>query len=230
MALAAAKRDAAEKGSQVFVSSRTLIEDYQVTSDMVESGVKARILGFEVLENGLMGETGYRYLIKARVTPDFTANQSDSEDTITVAGKALPTWIFSPRAPRDSFAASACIPATGSMNLDRRIASANARAELAQTLMTTVIAMDESIESMQDMLTPASYTSTTRSLAAQSLRGSSVAQAGYYEIDQVRHFCALVTMPEGGGRDLFEGIMAAANLTGSEQENTLYESFLDGEI
>ncbi|MEX1237630.1 MAG: hypothetical protein WD994_05110 [Pseudomonadales bacterium] len=227
MALAAAKRDAAEKGSRVFISSSTLMQDYALTSDIVQSSVKAKILGFEVLENGLLGETGYRYLIRARVTPDFSESFPDAKEMSTKGGGKLPAWIFSPKV-KDAFAASSCVPATGSMNLDRRVASANARAELAQRLMTRIIAMDETIESLDDRLVAASYTATTRSLASQSLRGSMIVNSGYFEIDDVRHFCAMVSMPENGGRELFENILEAANLPESSQGDALYESFLNG--
>ena len=61
------------------------------------------------------------------------AQQSSSE---------LPVWVLNPYI-EDGFASAQCVPYSGNMSIDRQLAVANARTDLAQQLETKVAALDK---------------------------------------------------------------------------------------
>jgi len=65
----AAERDAAERGSIVVVQSITQMENFQLTEDRVRSAVTGRLSNVQVLEEGWIGRSTYKYRIGATVTP-----------------------------------------------------------------------------------------------------------------------------------------------------------------
>lgn len=67
LALERAKRNAAEQGSAVLINSLTEVENFQLTRDEIRSRVQAIVIGYEVLDQGFVGESGYFYKIRAKV-------------------------------------------------------------------------------------------------------------------------------------------------------------------
>lgn len=68
-ALQEALRRAVEQGAGAFIDSSTVMQDYVVESDLVRAASRGRVVRYEVLEQGLVGETGYRYRVRAVVAP-----------------------------------------------------------------------------------------------------------------------------------------------------------------
>ncbi|RMH52191.1 MAG: hypothetical protein D6682_02430 [Zetaproteobacteria bacterium] len=67
MALEEAKRNAVEKGSAVVIDSLTEMKDMELTRDEVRSRVQATLIRTEVVDKGMIGESGYFYDIRAVV-------------------------------------------------------------------------------------------------------------------------------------------------------------------
>ena len=87
-ALELAQRSAVEQGSAVLLESTTIMEDLsvildsitvaedrQVTKDRIESQVTGILVSYEVLDKGLVGETGYFYRIEAVVIGQVSKEQ-----------------------------------------------------------------------------------------------------------------------------------------------------------
>ena len=73
-ALEQAKRNAAEQGSAVIIDSLTEMDNFIIQSDQVRSRFKAIILNYEVIDQGLDGESGFFYNIRATIKGQIPAD------------------------------------------------------------------------------------------------------------------------------------------------------------
>lgn len=67
MALAQAKRNAAEQGAAVLVQAATEVENFALSRDQVRTEVEALVLQYDILDADFVGSSGYFYHIRATI-------------------------------------------------------------------------------------------------------------------------------------------------------------------
>ncbi|MDX8393072.1 MAG: formylglycine-generating enzyme family protein [Mariprofundales bacterium] len=68
-ALEQAKRMAVEEGANTLINTLSEVENFTLITDKIRSNIQATILQYEILDTGFIGESGFFYLIRAKVKP-----------------------------------------------------------------------------------------------------------------------------------------------------------------
>jgi len=169
-----------------------------------------------------------------------------SATALIVAGLAgcasqPPDWIMRPTA-EGGFAATECVKDTGNLSLDRQVAVAKARAEIAKQIELRVAAMDktytrlaeENAEGVQGGAATASqsksvqtaFESVSKQIAEQTLAGLTPSRVEYVELNDARNLCAMITIDKSQTRQVYDQIVrtADAKLAPATSE-ALYKDF-----
>lgn len=132
------------------------------------------------------------------------AQQSSSE---------LPVWVLNPYI-EDGFASAQCVPYSGNMSIDRQLAVANARTDLAQQLETKVAALDKVFRERTDVSSGVSsgstFSSVSKQLAQQTLIGTRPERVDFVEIDGKKNLCVMLTMGREKTLSLFDNMLQAS--------------------
>jgi len=94
-----------------------------------------------------------------------TEQAADTQQSQQGAG-GLPQWVMNPYID-DGFASAQCVPYSSNMSIDRQLAVANARTDLAQQLETKVAVLDKVFRERTDVSSGVSSGSTFSSVAKQ---------------------------------------------------------------
>ena len=153
-----------------------------------------------------------------------------------------PDWIMKPVAD-GGFAATECVKDSGNLSLDRQIAVAKARAEVAKQIELRVAAMDKTYTRLtEETNAPAgaekpaqsrglqtAFESVSKQIAEQTLTGLAPARVEYVEVNGERNLCAMVTVDRAQTRQAYDQIVQAsgANLAPAASE-ALYKDFSGG--
>lgn len=145
------------------------------------------------------------------------------------AAPAYPAWIDQP-VVADGIAESACVSSSGNMTLDKKRATANARAMIAQSIETRIKAMDKTYqrvtESEEAMTSGSTFESVSKQVTDQSLNGTKVVESGYFKINEKNQYCVMVGFGQQQTREVFENAMKAAKAEMSPtSERAMYEEF-----
>ena len=147
--------------------------------------------------------------------------------SLGIAGCASqpPEWIMKPKA-EGGFAATECVKDSGNLSLDRQMAVAKARAEIAKQVELRVAAMDktytrlaeESNAGMQNDNASSSnsksvqtaFESVSKQIAEQTLTGLTPSRVEYVELNDARNLCAMITVDRSQTRQVYEQIVQAS--------------------
>src|SRR5262245_40538624 len=148
---------------------------------------------------------------------------------VALAGCATsqaPDWILKP-AVEGGFAATECVKNSGNLSLDRQIAVAKARAEIAKQVELRVAAMDktytrlaeeanEGVQQDKDATSSSTKTvntafeSVSKQIAEQTMSGLSPSRVEYVELDGQRNLCAMITIDRSQTRQVYEQVVQAS--------------------
>ena len=147
---------------------------------------------------------------------------------IVVAGLAgcasqPPDWIMRPTA-EGGFAATECVKDSGNLSLDRQMAVAKARAEIAKQVELRVAAMDKTYTRMseetnapagaeapaQSRSVQTAFESVSKQIAEQTLGGLTPSRVEYVELDDARNLCAMISIDKSQTRQVYDQIVQAS--------------------
>ncbi|MEE2654004.1 MAG: hypothetical protein ACPH56_11440 [Spongiibacter marinus] len=141
-----------------------------------------------------------------------TEQAADTQQSQQGAG-GLPQWVMNPYID-DGFASAQCVPYSSNMSIDRQLAVANARTDLAQQLETKVAVLDKVFRERTDVSSGVSsgstFSSVAKQLTQQTLIGTRAERVEFVEIDGKKNLCVLVTMGRDKTLALFDNMLAAS--------------------
>ncbi|WP_288363213.1 hypothetical protein [uncultured Spongiibacter sp.] len=141
-----------------------------------------------------------------------TEQAADTQQSQQGAG-GLPQWVMNPYID-DGFASAQCVPYSSNMSIDRQLAVANARTDLAQQLETKVAVLDKVFRERTDVSSGVSsgstFSSVAKQLTQQMLIGTRAERVEFVEIDGKKNLCVLVTMGRDKTLALFDNMLAAS--------------------
>jgi hypothetical protein len=150
-----------------------------------------------------------------------------------------PEWIMKPTV-EGGFAATECVKDSGNLSLDRQIAVAKARAEVAKQVELRVAAMDKTYTRLtEETNAPAgadkpsqaralntAFESVSKQVAEQTLSGLAPTRVEYVELDDQRNLCAMVAVDRSQTKQAYEQALAAAGANVDAQaRDALYKAF-----
>lgn len=136
--------------------------------------------------------------------------------SILAKGKTkLPDWFMNP--PADSLTGAHCVKSGGNFAIETKMATAGARTKLAQALNTQVDAMEKTYMSKTNtdgqISTGSTFTSVSKQVTSQMLRGSRVSNREMASINGIEHLCALVVLDEKNTRAVFTNLVDLSQRT-----------------
>lgn len=154
---------------------------------------------------------------------------SSTPEEEQVAAPTYPAWIDKP-VVADGIAESACVSSSGNMTLDKKRATANARAMIAQSIESRIKAMDKTYqrvtESEQEMTSGSTFESVSKQVTEQNLRGTKALESGYFKINDKNQYCVMVGFGQQETKAIFDNAMSAAKAEMSPtSERAMYEEF-----
>ena len=149
---------------------------------------------------------------------------------VTAAGLAAcasqpPDWIMRPVA-EGGWAATECVKDSGNLSLDRQIAVAKARAEIAKQVELRVAAMDKTYtrlteEANQNVANAqpttgesrafqSAFESVSKQIAEQTLGGLTPTRVEYVELNDQRNLCAMIAVDRSAARSVYDQVVQAS--------------------
>ena len=141
------------------------------------------------------------------------------------ASNQPPEWIIKPTAA-GGWAATECVKDSGNLSLDRQIAVAKARAEIAKQIELRVAAMDktytrlseEANQNVQDAKPTtgeskqfqSAFESVSKQIAEQTLGGLTPSRVEYVELNEVRNLCAMIAVDRTAARQVYDTVVQAS--------------------
>ena len=150
-----------------------------------------------------------------------------------------PDWIMRPTA-EGGFAATDCVKASGNLSLDRQVAVAKARAEIAKQIELRVAAMDKTYTRLtEETNAPAgadqpaqsrgvqtAFESVSKQIAEQTLGGLTPTRVEYVDLNDVRNLCAMINIDKPQTRQVYDQIVQTAGAKlAPETSEALYKDF-----
>ncbi|NQZ88171.1 MAG: LPP20 family lipoprotein [Saccharospirillaceae bacterium] len=141
----------------------------------------------------------------------------------------LPSWVLNPVA-KDGIAATDCVKSSGNFSIDKKMATANSRLSLAQQIDVKVEGLDKTysnrVDDNNDMTVGNKFSSVSKQLTKQELRGSRVVRSDIVTISGKEYFCVLTTLSPKATTNLFEAIIKQSQrLVNPQDEKFLYQEF-----
>ena len=153
-----------------------------------------------------------------------------------------PDWIINPKA-EGGFAATECVKDSGNLSLDRQVAVAKARAEIAKQFELRVAAMDKTYARMtEETNAPAgadkpsasrgvqtAFESVSKQIAEQTLSGLTPARVEYVDLNSERNLCAMIAVDRSAARTAYDKVVGAAGAKLTPEANeALYKDYSSG--
>ena len=153
-----------------------------------------------------------------------------------------PAWIMTPSSP-GGFAATECVKDSGNLSLDRQVAVAKARAEVAKQFELRVAAMDKTYTRLtEESNAPAkgdkpsqaravqtAFESVSKQIAEQTLSGLVPTRVEYVDLQDQRQLCAMVAADKGAARQAFDAVVqASGNKVDAVTSEALYKEYSGG--
>lgn len=137
----------------------------------------------------------------------------------------IPDWVMSPFG--DGLTATGCTPWSGSINIDRMVAMAKARTELAQQIEVSVNAVDKIIATKRGAEVTNIFESISEQKTNQVLQGSQATRVERVTYDGAERLCVQVEVGEEASKELFSTAINAVPIEMSAQDEAeLYSAFL----
>lgn len=149
---------------------------------------------------------------------------------LTAAGLAAcasqpPDWIMRPTL-EGGWAATECVKDSGNLSLDRQIAVAKARAEIAKQVELRVAAMDKTYTRLaeeanenvqnaqpstgQSKAFQTAFESVSKQIAEQTLGGLTPTRVEYVELNEQRNLCAMIAVDRTAVRSVYDQVVQAS--------------------
>jgi hypothetical protein len=141
------------------------------------------------------------------------------------ASNQPPDWIMKPTV-EGGWAATECVKDSGNLSLDRQIAVAKARAEIAKQIELRVAAMDktytrlseEANQNVQDAKPStgeskqfqSAFESVSKQIAEQTLGGLTPSRVEYVELNEARNLCAMIAVDRTATRQVYDTVVQAS--------------------
>lgn len=150
-----------------------------------------------------------------------------------------PEWIMKPTTP-GGFAATECVKDSGNLSLDRQIAVAKARAEIAKQFELRVAAMDKTYTRLTEETNhPAdadkpsqarglqtAFESVSKQIAEQTLSGLTPTRVEYVDLQDQRQLCAMIAVDKSAARQAYDQVVqASGNKVDAATSEALYKQF-----
>lgn len=145
--------------------------------------------------------------------------------TLSACGSQPPDWIMRPTA-EGGWAATECVKDSGNLSLDRQIAVAKARAEIAKQVELRVAAMDKTYTRLseeanenvqgaqpttgQSKTFQSAFESVSKQIAEQTLGGLTPSRVEYVELNEAKNLCAMITVDRSAARQVYDQIVQAS--------------------
>ena len=159
----------------------------------------------------------------------LSACSSTSDSTASSSRVNVPDWVLNP-VVENGIAAADCIKYSGNISIDQKMAVANARLALAQQIETRIEGLDKTFANRVDAndktTVGSTFSSVSKQLTKQTLRGSRVVKADIVDIAGKDYFCALTTLSPELTKTLFQDLVKETKLKIDPQdEQFLYQEF-----
>tara|TARA_Y100001960_G_C14702021_1_gene842174 strand:- start:82 stop:627 length:546 start_codon:yes stop_codon:yes gene_type:complete len=159
----------------------------------------------------------------------LSACSSTSDSTASSSRVNVPDWVLNP-VVENGIAAADCIKYSGNISIDQKMAVANARLALAQQIETRIEGLDKTFANRVDAndktTVGSTFSSVSKQLTKQTLRGSRVVKADIVDIAGKDYFCALTTLSPELTKTLFQDLVQETKLKIDPQdEQFLYQEF-----
>ncbi|TLX46620.1 hypothetical protein C1E24_13245 [Pseudoalteromonas phenolica] len=159
----------------------------------------------------------------------LSACSSTSDNTASSSRVNVPDWVLNP-VVENGIAAADCIKYSGNISIDQKMAVANARLALAQQIETRIEGLDKTFANRVDAndktTVGSTFSSVSKQLTKQTLRGSRVVKADIVDIAGKDYFCALTTLSPELTKTLFQDLVQETKLKIDPQdEQFLYQEF-----
>ena len=141
----------------------------------------------------------------------------------------LPAWVISPTS-ETGLSDSACVPYSGTINVDRSEAIVLASEQLAAQLERKVSFLAKSFQSKtkttDGLNVGTDFNQAGQQLVQQSLTGVKATQMGVYEVSGREQLCVLVEMDEARTRDFYNSMKETSHATlDAQDDSVLYQQF-----
>lgn len=159
----------------------------------------------------------------------LSACSSTSDNSASSSRVNVPDWVLNP-VVENGIAAADCIKYSGNISIDQKMAVANARLALAQQIETRIEGLDKTFANRVDAndktTVGSTFSSVSKQLTKQTLRGSRVVKADIVDIAGKDYFCALTTLSPELTKTLFQDLVKETKLKIDPQdEQFLYQEF-----
>jgi hypothetical protein len=159
----------------------------------------------------------------------LSACSSTSDSTASSSRVNVPDWVLNP-VVENGIAAADCIKYSGNISIDQKMAVANARLALAQQIETRIEGLDKTFANRVDAndktTVGSTFSSVSKQLTKQTLRGSRVVKADIVDIGGKDYFCALTTLSPELTKTLFQDLVKETKLKiDPKDEQFLYQEF-----
>lgn len=142
-------------------------------------------------------------------------------------GSEIPDWVLNPKSADGSLVAAGCADWTGSLSLDRKIALAKARSDLAQQIKIKIQGVDkiyakkENNQAAQNV-----FESVSEQITDSTLQNVKVEKVETLTIDKKKQLCTLVKIDKQQSKTMFRSIVKASALAiNADEEEKLYNQF-----
>ena len=159
----------------------------------------------------------------------LSACSSTQDNSASSSRVNVPDWVLNP-VVENGIAAADCIKYSGSISIDQKMAVANARLALAQQIETRIEGLDKTFANRVDAndktTVGSTFSSVSKQLTKQTLRGSRVVKADIVDIAGKDYFCALTTLSPELTKTLFQDLVKETKQKIDPQdEQFLYQEF-----
>ena len=159
----------------------------------------------------------------------LSACSSTQDNSASSSRVNVPDWVLNP-VVENGIAAADCIKYSGNISIDQKMAVANARLALAQQIETRIEGLDKTFANRVDAndktTVGSTFSSVSKQLTKQTLRGSRVVKADIVDITGKDYFCALTTLSPELTKTLFQDLVKETKLKIDPQdEQFLYQEF-----
>ncbi|RZQ52808.1 hypothetical protein C1E23_12170 [Pseudoalteromonas phenolica] len=159
----------------------------------------------------------------------LSACSSTQDNSASSSRVNVPDWVLNPIV-ENGIAAADCIKYSGNISIDQKMAVANARLALAQQIETRIEGLDKTFANRVDAndktTVGSTFSSVSKQLTKQTLRGSRVVKADIVDIAGKDYFCALTTLSPELTKTLFQDLVKETKLKIDPQdEQFLYQEF-----
>lgn len=158
-----------------------------------------------------------------------SCGSNDVKEEVSQPSVKIPSWVMMPIID-DGLASTECVRWSGNMSIDKKQATANARAGLSKQIDIKVKAMDKTYarktETGDKMVTSNVFESVSKQVSEQSLVGSRPERVEIIEIAGEDNLCAMVTLKPEFTKNLFENLIKQSGAqVNAQDEAILFEEF-----